>query len=301
MATEILPGLAAKVAAGVRLTIDDARALMETRDLIQLGMVANDARSRRHGTRATFVRVCDVPFAQAGTAELPLATAGELRLVGEPASADEALDAVRALVGRAGDVPVTAFTLHLLSGLAGSHRDLAALLVAAREAGLAAIAEASADDLSGAGTAALGPLMEARLPLARLIAEHPIDAASAPAWLDGLRRLQAETAVIRAMTPLARQQPADAPTTGYDDVRLVALARLLLDNVESIQANWRRSGAKLAQVTLLFGADDLDDVPAQDAADLGPRRSSLEEVRRNVRAASLEPVERNARFERLVR
>jgi aminodeoxyfutalosine synthase len=301
MATEILSELGAKVAAGVRLTIEDARALLETRDLIQLGMLASDARSRRHGARATFVRVCDVPLAHTGTAELPLATAGELRLVGEPTSASDVLEAVRALVERAGDVPVTGFTLHVLAGLAGGHRALTALLVSLKEAGLAAVAEASADRVSERGAAALAPLVDAGVPLARLVVEQPIEAVGVPAWLEGLRRLQEETTVIRALAPLARQQPADAPTTGYDDVRLVALARLLLDNVEAIQANWRRSGAKLAQVTLMFGADDLDDVPARDETDLGPRRSALEEVRRNIGAASLEPVERNARFERLVR
>ncbi|MPZ16489.1 MAG: hypothetical protein GEV06_01040 [Luteitalea sp.] len=300
MATEILSELAAKVAAGARLTVDDGRALLETRDLIQLGMLASDARSRRHGARATFVRVCDVPLAHAGTAALPLATAGELRLVGEPASAAESLAAVHALVERAGEVPVTGFALHVLGGLAGSDRALTELLVSLKDAGLAAVAEASAERLSDGG-AALAPLVDAGVLLARLVVEHPLDPTGAPAWLDGLRRLQEEAGVIRAMAPLARQQPPDAPTTGYDDVRVVALTRLLLDNVESIQTNWRRSSAKLAQVTLMFGADDLDDVPAQDVTDLGPRRSSLEEVRRNIRAASLEPIERNARFERLMR
>ncbi|MBA2354805.1 MAG: aminofutalosine synthase MqnE, partial [Acidobacteria bacterium] len=55
-------------------------------------------------------------------------------------------------------------------------------------------------------------------------------------------------------------------------------------------------GAKLAQACLLFGADDLDGVPARDDLPHGPRRAILEEVRRNILAASLDPVERDGRF-----
>jgi 2-iminoacetate synthase ThiH len=47
-------------------------------------------------------------------------------------------------------------------------------------------------------------------------------------------------------------------------------------------------------VALTFGADDLDDVPAVDDLSLGPRRATIEEVRRNIQAAGLLPVERNA-------
>ena len=38
----------------------------------------------------------------------------------------------------------------------------------------------------------------------------------------------------------------------------LALARLLVDNIDSIQVDWGRYGAKLAQVALIFGADDVD-------------------------------------------
>ena len=56
----------------------------------------------------------------------------------------------------------------------------------------------------------------------------------------------------------------------------------------------------MAQVALTFGADDIDAVPAVDAVDLGSRRTSLEEVRQNIRAAAFVPVERNGCFERVM-
>jgi aminodeoxyfutalosine synthase len=87
------------------------------------------------------------------------------------------------------------------------------------------------------------------------------------------------------------------PSTGYDDLRRVALARLVVDNIGSIQVDWRLYGPKLAQVALTFGADDVDAVSPIDALEHGWRRAPLEEITRNVSAAALVPVERNGRFE----
>jgi len=111
--------------------------------------------------------------------------------------------------------------------------------------------------------------------------------------LEQIRSWQAATGVVRACVPVPVETAIDQPTTGYDDMRHVAVARLLLDNVAHIQAHWSRMGAKLSQACLLFGADDIDAVPARDAMPYGPRRAIVEEVRRNLAAASLEPVERD--------
>jgi aminodeoxyfutalosine synthase len=89
---------------------------------------------------------------------------------------------------------------------------------------------------------------------------------------------------------------AAVPTTGYDDVKRVALARLFVENIPSIQVDWALYGPKLAQVALTMGADDLDGVTALDDMPDGRRRAPLEEVWRNIRAAGLTPVERDARF-----
>jgi aminodeoxyfutalosine synthase len=91
------------------------------------------------------------------------------------------------------------------------------------------------------------------------------------------------------------------PTTGYEDVKRVALARVIVDNVPSIQVDWSLYGPKLAQVALTVGADDVDAVSPEDDTAQGRRRAPLEEIRRNIRAAGQEPVERNGRFEMLAR
>jgi aminodeoxyfutalosine synthase len=113
------------------------------------------------------------------------------------------------------------------------------------------------------------------------------------------RALQSVAGGFKAFAPLPRKMSVSAPSTGYDDVKHVALARMLVDNIESIQVDWALYGPKLAQVALTVGADDVDNVAAMDAGTLGTRRSPIEEIRGNIRAASLDPVERNGRFELL--
>jgi aminodeoxyfutalosine synthase len=49
-----------------------------------------------------------------------------------------------------------------------------------------------------------------------------------------------------------------ANTTGIDDLKNIAVARLLLDNFPHIKAYWVMIGPKLAQIALSFGADDMD-------------------------------------------
>ena len=85
------------------------------------------------------------------------------------------------------------------------------------------------------------------------------------------------------------------PTTGYDDVRVVALARLAVSTVPHIQVDWSQYGPKLAQVALTFGADELDRVSPIDDESLGRRRMAAEDVKRNIAAAGFVAVERDPR------
>ena len=76
------------------ISVDEAQTLLGSHDLIAIGSRADEERRRRHGTRTTFVRVLEL-HVDALPAALPAAfSAGEIRLVGTPASVDEALDKV---------------------------------------------------------------------------------------------------------------------------------------------------------------------------------------------------------------
>ncbi|MGE5199679.1 MAG: hypothetical protein ACM3H9_08565, partial [Rhodospirillaceae bacterium] len=164
--------------------------------------------------------------------------------------------------------------------------------------GVASIAEAPIDVLDEA-EAALEAVREAGLALARLTVRHQADAATRVALIRRAADVQHALGWLPSFAPLPRTWPAAMPTTGYEDVRQVALARLIADNIPSIQVDWSLYGPKLAQVALTVGADDLDAVPAADDGPDGRRRAPLEEVRRNIQAAALIPVERDGAYRRM--
>ena len=87
-----------------------------------------------------------------------------------------------------------------------------------------------------------------------------------------LRELQDRTGGFQAFIPLAfhpmntelgirvqgRGTARRAPTSGIDDLKTIAISRLFLDNFPHIKAYWIMLGEKIAQMALMFGADDLD-------------------------------------------
>ena len=79
-----------------------------------------------------------------------------------------------------------------------------------------------------------------------------------------LRDLQDETGGFLAFIPLAFhpentvfERRGWRHTTGADDLKMIAVSRLLLDNVANIKAYWIMMGLPLAQVALHFGANDV--------------------------------------------
>ena len=269
--------------------------LAATHDIISLGVVADDLRRQRHGTRTTFVRVADVP-ADIGAAVVRPLAAGELRILGVAASRAAAVERVRQVVAAAGGAAVSAFSLADLEQLAARESvTLRALLEELRAAGLELVAEAPVDRLQNARRS-VEEVNIAGLSLARLTV-HQAPSPDPLALLKSVAELQRGVAVVRAFAPLPRQVNRAAPTTGYEDVKHVALARIVVDNVPSIQVDWSLYGPKLAQVALTVGADDVDAVSAEEAGTEGRRRAPLEEIRRNIRAAGQEPIERDGRFD----
>jgi len=280
-----------RITAGERLSADEIRELARTPDILPLGMLADALRRRLHGTRTTFIRVAACPFDQSIADAVPPA-AREVRLSGSPETLDAAAAAVQAAKSVAGLRTVAAFSW------ADAERWRAAegqgVLKKLRDAGLDAIAEMPLDKISDARTAL-------RALTARGFTQVRLSIAAAPAaerteLLLQAAALQEEFGCIQAIDPLPARLAAYRPTTGYDDVKMVAVARLAVPNVPSVQVDWQRYGPKLAQVALTFGADDIYGVSASDEAPEGRRRAPLEEIRRNIEAAGFEPVERDGRF-----
>lgn len=304
-----LDAIAERVARGDRLGMDDARAVLESYDLIAIGMMGDEARRRIHGTRTTFVRVCEVHTDAPPAVLPPSTTAGEFRIIGSPASVNAAVAAVERTRALAGTTPVTGYSLRELVARAADGGPLA-VFRQLKEAGLDAVAEVSVDDaaevLDAVSSARQAGLAIARLTVQRLGAgSSSADPDVSPdyqlAVVERARALQESLGGFRAFAPLPRTASVTAPTTGYDDVKQIALARLIVTNIESIQVDWALYGPKLAQVGLTVGADDVDAVAAVDPGTLGTRRSPLEDIRRNIRAAALEPVERDGLFRVIAR
>lgn len=277
------------------VTAAELASYASSHDIISLGVAADEARRQHHGARVTFVRVADVDAAPGAPITIPPST-GEVRIVGTPVTRAAAVQRVREVVAAAGKTPVSAYSLADLEQLAAAEPvPLRALLEELRDAGLELVAYAPFDQLRDARMA-IEEVNIAGLALARLTIEK-LPTADIPELYRQVAALQYNVGVIKAFAPLPRSINPAVPTTGYDDVRRVALARLFVDNIPSIQVDWALYGPKLAQVALTVGADDLDAVSPLDEAEEGRRRAPLEEIRRNIRAAALEAVERDGRFD----
>jgi aminodeoxyfutalosine synthase len=273
--------------------------LASSHDIVAIGMMADEARRRRHGAITTFVRVAEVAAEPGAPVVVPPA-AGEVRIAGVPADSSAAVARIKEVVAASHSVPVSGFSVADLEQLAGRERvTLRALLEQLHAAGLELVAEAPFDQLRDRRRS-IEEVNIAGLGLARLTI-HQLPSSEVPELMNDVSMLQQDVGVIRAFAPLPRRVNAAMPTTGYDDVKRVALARLFVENIPSIQVDWALYGPKLAQVALTVGANDVDSVSAADDAGTGPRRAPLEEIRRNIQAAGLEPVERDGRFDRRVR
>lgn len=121
--------------------------------------------------------------------------------------------------------------------------------------------------------------------------------------LEAIRALQDETGGFQAFIPLSYQSEntplKGRPSSGLDDLMTIAISRLFLDNVPHIKAYWVMLGEKLAQVALLYGADDLEGTVLQEriAHSAGAKSSqslTVEELVRMIKKAGRVPVERDS-------
>ena len=104
-------------------------------------------------------------------------------------------------------------------------------------------------------------------------------------------------------TELARSGGLPAgwrPVSGAEYLRLVAVARLVLDNVPNVQASWVTMGPKMGQAALHFGANDLGSTMVEEnvVAATGCRhRSSPERLHRLIASAGFDVRRRDSRYQ----
>jgi aminodeoxyfutalosine synthase len=137
--------------------------------------------------------------------------------------------------------------------------------------------------------------------------ETPLEAAE---HLARIRAVQDETGGFLAFIPLAFHPQHTAlegevapETAGIADLRAVAAARLMLDNVPHIKVFWIMTGVKLAQVALSFGADDLDGTVIEEqithsAGASTPQSLTTSELEALITEAGFKPFRRNTLYQR---
>ena len=121
-----------------------------------------------------------------------------------------------------------------------------------------------------------------------------------------LRQAQAQSAGFTCFIPLAYQPQkgnlSDHGPSPRENLRILALSRLILDNVPHLKAYWPMIGIETAAAGLSWGADDLDGTLGEERiAHAGeartPRALSAEMMRATIRAGGFEPIERDGQFE----
>ena len=136
--------------------------------------------------------------------------------------------------------------------------------------------------------------------------EHRID------HLMRLRELQDATGGINAFIPLkyrnlnnSMSEIGEVPIT--DDLRTLAMSRLILDNVPHIKAYWVMYGKQTTEMALAFGADDVDGTiddstkiySMAGAEDQRPKMS-VEDMHRMVTRAGFRAVERDTHYNEIL-
>jgi cyclic dehypoxanthinyl futalosine synthase len=121
-----------------------------------------------------------------------------------------------------------------------------------------------------------------------------------------LRDLQDETGGFTAFIAWSYQpehtELGGAEATGVDYLRTLAIARLVLDNFDNLQASWVTQGGKVGQLSLAFGANDMGSVMIEEnvvrAAGAAYCMDEIEIVR-NIENAGFVPKRRNMHYELL--
>lgn len=290
-----LEDVAGRIAARLSVTRQDVETIFACTDLVAVGAVGEQARQVGTGSRVTFGRVLELTGALPEEAQ----RAGEVRLVAVPSSLEEARRRAGEVVAWAAGRRVTAFELADLVTLAEGDLDvLAEVAGALRREGLEALASVAIDRATSdaALIAQVDAVLSGGLGAWRATVERADGLEQRAALIERACVLQEATRAVRAFAPLPRLDSIEAPSTGYDDVRTIAAARVRCRDIERIQVDWGLYGPKLAQVAIAFGANDIDGVSPEDSTVLGPRRSPLEDIQRQIRAAGGDPVERDGSY-----
>ncbi len=111
---------------------------------------------------------------------------------------------------------------------------------------------------------------------------------------DAIRNLQADTGGFAAMAPVSFHAVGGREldeTTAVEYLKTLAVARIYVENVENLEADWTTQGLKVLQMGLRFGANDVGAVQVEKT-----KGATEEELRRVIRDAGFRPAQREAGY-----
>ncbi|MEK6777677.1 MAG: aminofutalosine synthase MqnE [bacterium] len=348
-----------KVEEGLRISPDEALALMASHDLIRLGKIASMRCRAKNGDLAYFIvnrhinhtNICVnrctfcafsrdekdpdaytmdlsevIQKAEQGAAE----GATEFHIVGglhPHLTLDYYLDLLSTLRQRFPHIHIQAFTaveIDYLSRITGL--PIGDLLRELKQAGLGSLPGGGAEIFDPRVRQSICPekitgekwleIMEAVHAAglksnATMLYGHVEDTRARIDHMSRLRDLQDRTGGFQAFIPLAfhpenTRIPQTGMTTGFDDLKTMAVSRIFLDNFSHIKAFWIMLGEKIAQVSLLFGVDDIDGTVVEEkithaAGAMTSEALSREALVRMIQKAGKVPVERDTLYREIRR
>ncbi|OEF98702.1 aminofutalosine synthase MqnE [Desulfuribacillus alkaliarsenatis] len=347
-----------KVKKGIRLTAEDGLKLLNTKDLLSLGYMANYIREQKHGDNTYFIvnqhinhtNVCvtrcklcafgvDKENDKAYTMSIDeieeraktagFANISELHIVGglnPELSFDFYLEMLKRLRTLLPSVHIKAFTAVEIDYFAEENNiTFEQVLEKLKQAGLGS--------LPGGGAEVFSQRVRDRICPEKITGErwlevheaaHRIGMNSNATMLYGhietyeeridhfikLRELQDRTGGFLAFIPLAfhpqntelsSEQLMVTKTTGVEDLKMLAVARLMLDNFNHIKSYWVMVGPKIAQVSLRFGANDIDGTIIEEkithaAGAETSQALSKSEIVKLIKDAGRKPIERDTLY-----
>ncbi|WP_190061286.1 cyclic dehypoxanthinyl futalosine synthase, partial [Streptomyces echinoruber] len=204
-----------------------------------------------------------------------------------------------------------------------SHVSVEEAITRLREAGLDSFAGAGAELLPERPRKAIAPLKESGERWLQIMeTAHRLGVESTTTMLMGtgetnaeriehlrmIRDVQDRTGGFRAFIPYTYQPENNhlkgrTQATLFEYLRMIAVARLFLDNVAHIQGSWLTTGKEVGQLSLHYGADDLGSIMLEEnvVSSAGARhRANLRELITLIRAAGRVPAQRSTTYEHLV-
>jgi cyclic dehypoxanthinyl futalosine synthase len=110
--------------------------------------------------------------------------------------------------------------------------------------------------------------------------------------LEALHALQRETGGFLSFRPSAAPLPNFEEATAVEYLKTLAIARMALDSIPHIEADWPAQGLKVLQMALRFGANDVGTTFPGDSL-AAPGGTTEEDLRRVIRGAGLRPAQRD--------